>query len=104
MANPVAGTCKCPLCHEDGAEVREGAKGALYIVCLGCCSQIRTLSRQGRTLIAGLLQPCAAEHKGEASPPPPKPPKVPDLSAVDALPPKPAPKKEKASWFSPPVL
>lgn len=62
MANPVKGTCVCPLCKDDGAEVREGVKGRLYIVCDGCVSMTTTMSRQGRALIANRLTP-EPDHK-----------------------------------------
>ena len=60
MANPVRGTCVCPLCTDHGAEIREGTKGRLYIVCDGCVSMISTMSRQGRTLIENRLGAQAA--------------------------------------------
>lgn len=78
MANPVKGTCACPLCKDDGAEVREGVKGRLYIVCDGCVSMTTTMSRQGRALIANRLTP-APDHKvgaddtATAAPPAPTP-------------------------------
>ncbi len=60
MANPVRGTCVCPLCTDHGAEIREGTKGRLYIVCDGCVSMISTMSRQGRALIENRLGKQAA--------------------------------------------
>jgi hypothetical protein len=60
MANPVRGTCVCPLCTDHGAEIREGTKGRLYIVCDGCVSMISTMSRQGRALIENRLGAQAA--------------------------------------------
>lgn len=60
MANPVKGTCVCPLCAESGAEVREGVKGRLYIVCDGCVTMTTTMSRQGRALIENRLGKQAA--------------------------------------------
>lgn len=60
MPNPVIGTCVCPLCAEAGAEVREGVKGRLYIVCDGCVSMTTTMSRQGRAMIQNRLGKAAA--------------------------------------------
>jgi hypothetical protein len=48
------------LCNDAGAEVREGTKGRLYIVCDGCVSMISTMSRQGRALIENRLAAQAA--------------------------------------------
>jgi hypothetical protein len=99
MANPCIGNCTCPLCAVAGAEVRQGIKGALYICCDNCVSQIRTMSRAGRERISALLKPSDA-------PPPapiadPAPPPAPKTKAKPAPQPeqKPAPKEEKP-WFS----
>lgn len=94
MGNPCVGTCTCPLCAEDGAEVREGIKGALYIVCDNCVSQLRTMSRAGRAKIAGLIvrtDPAPAPAPKSADPAPVPAPKPA---------PKPAPAKEKQPWFT----
>jgi hypothetical protein len=100
MSNPCVGTCTCPLCTENGAEVREGVKGALYIVCDNCVSQVRTMSRAGRARIANLIQrtdtpPPAAvvkPHAEESAPPP-----APTTKAKPA--PKPAPTEKEKPWF-----
>ena len=60
MPNPVKGICTCPLCNESGAEIREGVKGRLYIVCDGCVTMTTTMSRQGRALIENRLGAQAA--------------------------------------------
>lgn len=88
MANPVKGTCVCPLCAESGAEVREGVKGRLYIVCDGCVTMTTTMSRQGRALIENRLGKQAAPaplHKVGA-----------DDTATPAAPPAPTPKPAPA--------
>lgn len=101
MANPCIGVCDCPLCAEDGAEVREGVKGALYIVCDNCVSQIRTMSRAGRAQIANRIKrtdtpPPAAMVKPHAEPAPaPAPAPTPAPTAKT----KPAPKSEVKPWF-----
>lgn len=99
MGNPCIGTCTCPLCAEDGAEVREGTKKALYIVCDNCVSQIRTMSRAGRAKIANLIKPAAAPPpaavvKSHAEPAP-----APAAKAAPAPKPAPVPKEEKKPWF-----
>ena len=97
MGNPCIGTCTCPLCFEAGAEVREGTKKALYIVCDNCVSQIRTMSRAGRAKIANLIQrtdapPPAAVVKPHAEP-------APAPAAKPAPKPAPKPAEEKKPWF-----
>ncbi|MRR51293.1 MAG: hypothetical protein EG825_10320 [Rhodocyclaceae bacterium] len=94
MANPVVGVCVCPLCGEDGAEVRQGIKGAVYIVCDACVSQVRTMSRQG----ARLIQALAGAGGIKPEPKQDKPSEEGARPAGDALPaaaepePKPEPK------------
>jgi hypothetical protein len=102
MANPCIGNCACPLCTEDGAEVREGVKGALYIVCDNCVSQIRTMSRAGRARIANLVKrtdpaPPAAVVKPHAEPKP-APPPAPKTKPKPAPEPAPKPAKDKP-WY-----
>lgn len=92
MANPVKGICTCPLCNESGAEIREGVKGRLYIVCDGCVTMTTTMSRQGRALIESRLGKQAAPapvHKVGAED---------TATAVSPAPtPKPAPAPKKAT-------
>jgi len=90
MSNPSIGNCECPLCHEPGAEVRQGVKQALYIVCDNCVSQVRTMSRNGRTIMQRLI--------GDSSPAVPEMVKVkPVAAAVDeALEAKPEPAAKPA--------
>lgn len=95
MANPCIGNCACPLCAENGAEVREGVKGALYIVCDNCVSQIRTMSRAGRAKISALLTR-ADPAPAPAPKPEPAPPPAPIPTAKPA--PQPQPAKEKP-WY-----
>ena len=85
MGNPVIGTCACPLCSDDGAEVREGVKGRLYIVCDGCVSMTTTMSRQGRALIANRLPKPAADPAPQPAPAP-----APRKTKADAKPAAPA--------------
>lgn len=92
MVNPVVGACACPLCAEEGAEVRQGAKGALYIVCDACVSQVRTMSRAGRVAIqkrASIqLAPAAPVAQPEDKPIVPA-----------AVPPVAKPKKGATTWL-----
>jgi len=99
MANPVKGPCLCPLCAESGAEVREGVKGRLYIVCDGCVTMTTTMSRQGRALIENRLGKAAAPasvHKvgaGDTATPAATPAPTPKPA------PAPAPKKATVPSF-----
>lgn len=99
MANPCIGNCSCPLCAEEGAEVREGIKGALYIVCDNCVSQIRTMSRAGRARISALVKrtdPAPAPAPEPKPAPAPAPTPVPKTKAKPA--PQPQPEKEQPWW------
>lgn len=96
MGNPVVGTCRCPLCGDEDAEVRQGEKGRVYVVCDACVSNIRTLSRHGHVSILALMK--AQDN------PAPKPAAVdPDPAPAPPAPPAPAPKaKPKTpSWMKP---
>lgn len=84
MANPVKGTCVCPLCAESGAEVREGVKGRLYIVCDGCVTMTTTMSRQGRALIENRLGKAAAPAPVSPAPTP-KPAPAPKKATVPSF-------------------
>lgn len=99
MTNPCVGLCNCPLCAEDGAEVREGTKGALYIVCDNCVSQVRTMSRAGRTKIANMMRKAGIttpEVIEPVAPVEPAPPPAPKPKAKPAPEPKPVPSKP---WY-----
>ena len=71
--NQVVAVCRCPLCNEEGAEVRRGEKGRLYIVCDDCVSMVRTQSRAGQSIIATLANAtlvcdlAAAERDAQAA-------------------------------------
>ncbi len=104
MANPCIGTCACPLCAEEGAEVREGTKKALYIVCDNCVSQIRTMSRAGRAHISNRIKRTAAappaavvKPHAEAAPAP-----APAPTPAPTAKPKPAPKSVDLPWYMKP--
>jgi hypothetical protein len=99
MANPAIGTCTCPLCTATTAEVRQGVKGALYICCDTCVSQIRTMSRAGRERIAALVKPT---DPAPAPAPAPAPTPAPKTKAKPAPAPAPAPQPQPAKdqpWF-----
>lgn len=48
---PLLGTCACPLCHRDGAEVRLGNTGTAFLRCSQCTARLRVSSRNGDRLL-----------------------------------------------------
>ena len=64
--NPILGYCCCPLkfCQYPKAEVRQGVKGRVYVVCDKCVSMISTMSVDGRDGIKAMLtEPAEPAHK-----------------------------------------
>lgn len=49
------GTCRCPICGQQGALVKKGDKGKHYINCDSCCSLLRTMSREGDECIKKMM-------------------------------------------------
>ena len=41
------GSCVCPLCHVDTAEVLSDKNGRAYVKCDSCVTMVRTMSRVG---------------------------------------------------------
>jgi hypothetical protein len=108
--NKVLGTITCPMayCRQPGAEVREGEKGAPYVICDACSTMIRTQSRLGKTALRELVTPAPAPVKKDEKPAPAKKDEKPAAKPAPKKDEKPAPEKETAAvagegrpWWSP---
>lgn len=89
MGNPAIGHKPCPLCGED-AEIREAVNRRAYLVCDGCVSQVKTMSKAGDRALRAGMRPAGA-------PPPPPPPPPPENTPAALN--KPAPARKKAGGF-----
>ncbi len=81
------GSCVCPLCHADTAEVRSDKNGRAYVKCDSCVTMIRTMSHVGDVAMRGMIAKENAPPANDRSPADKPAPAAPDKPAP-AAPPK----------------